>query len=120
MPAQSETEVFLSSLTDAQLVRFLVRFVYQLSMLARSTYVPGGDGLDDPKLMRLINETIHRATDHADACLAGRTPRRPMDALNAVLFGHDAPAMDRLTRAAFLNAREHVYLSLDRTREELR
>ena len=108
MSAQSETEAFLAGLSEPQMVRFLVRFAYQLSMLARTTYVPSGDTLEDPKLMRLVNETMHRAMDHADACLAHRTSRRPIQALNAVLFGHDLLAMKKLTGSAFLEARQHV------------
>jgi hypothetical protein len=64
--------------------------------------------LADPKLMRLVNETVHRALDQADACLFGRTPRRPILALQEVLFGHDSEAMRRMARAAFENAHKHL------------
>ena len=96
-----DVEKFLSALTEQELVRFLVRYAYQLTIGGRGTYVPGGDDLEDPKLMRLVNETVHRALDHADACLSGRTPRRPNDALSAVLFGHDSIDMKKITRWAF-------------------
>jgi hypothetical protein len=103
-PVPSDAEAILSALTEPQLVQFLVRYAYQLTMLGRTTYVPEGDGLQDPRLMRLVNETVHRALDHADACLSGRTPRRPIPALHSVLFAHDSEAMKRMTGLAFENA----------------
>jgi hypothetical protein len=107
----SDIAAVLASLTEPQLVQFLVRYAYQLTMLACGTYVPGGHDLADPKLMRLVNETVHRALDHADACLSGRTPRRPILALQEVLFGHDSEAMRRMARAAFENAHKHLKIS---------
>lgn len=99
-----DAQVVLASFAAPQLVQFLVRYAYQLTMLGRGTYVPGGDDLKDPKLLRLINETVHRALQHADACLAGRTPRRPIAALCSVLFEHDSPAMKQLAESAFRDA----------------
>lgn len=94
----------LASFAEPQLVHFLVRYAYHLTMLGRGTYVPGGDDLKDPKLLRLINETVHRALEHADACLAGRTPRRPTAALCSVLFDHSCPAMKQVAESAFRDA----------------
>lgn len=99
-----DAEAFLATVAEPQLVRFLVRYAYQLTMHGRATYVPGGDDLQDPRLLRLINETIHRALDHADACLAGRMARRPIQALCNVLFGHDSPTMKQVTESAFRDA----------------
>jgi hypothetical protein len=109
--ALSDVEAVLESLTEPQLVQFLVRYAYQLTMLARGTYIPGGDDLEDPKLMRLVNETVHRALDHADACLSGRTPRRPIPALHGVLFAHDSEAMRRMAKFAFENAHKNLGIS---------
>lgn len=100
-PQPEDLEKFLSALTEQELVRFLVRYAYQLTIGGRGTYTLGGDDLEDPKLLRLVNETTHRALDHADACLFGRIPRRPADALAAVLFGHDSGPMKSISRWAF-------------------
>ena len=111
LPAKSaplDVEAVLESLTETQLVQFLVRYAYQLTMLGRRTYVPGGDDLEDAKLMRLVNETVHRALDHADACLSGRTPRRPIPALYGVLFAHDSEAMKQMAAFAFENAYKNL------------
>jgi hypothetical protein len=62
-----DVEKFLSALTEQELVRFLVRYAYQLTIGGRGTYVPGGDNLEDPILMRLVNETVHRALDQSAA-----------------------------------------------------
>jgi hypothetical protein len=110
-PVPPDAEAILSALTESQLVQFLVRYAYQLTMLGRSTYVPGGNDLEDPKLMRLVNETVHRALDHADACLSGRTPRRPISALHAILFEHDSEAMKRMAGFAFESARKSLGIS---------
>ena len=103
-----DAEAFLGSLAEPQLVRFLVRYAYQLTSHGRGTYVPGGDDLQDPKLLRLINETVHRALDHADACLEGRAPRRPVPALCSVLFAHDSPAMRQVAESALRDARKSL------------
>lgn len=58
--------------------------------------------------MRLINETVHRALEHADACLAGRSFRRPLPALCGVLFGHDSPALMQITESAFREACKNI------------
>jgi hypothetical protein len=107
-PRPEDVEKFLSALTEQELVRFLVRYAYQLTIGGRGTYVPEGDDLENPKLMRLVNETVHRALDHADACLSERTPRRPHDALSAVLFGHDSDSMRKITRWAFEEASKRL------------
>jgi hypothetical protein len=106
--APTDSQRVLANLSEPQLARFLVRYAYQLTLLGRGTYVPGGDDLQDPKLMRLINETVHRSLDQADACLGGRTPRRPLTALCSVLFEHDSPAMRRVAESAFHDACKKV------------
>lgn len=107
----SDVEAVLKSLNEPQLVQFLVRYAYQLTMLGRGTYVAGGDDLEDPKLMRLVNETVHRALQHVDACLSGNRQRRPIPALYGVLFDHHSDAMRRMARFAFENACEKPGLS---------
>lgn len=104
----SDVESVLGALPEPQLVRFLVRYAYELTIAGRGTYVPGGDDLHDPKLMRLINETVHRALEHADACLAGHSLRRPLPVLSGVLFGHDSPAMKQVTEYAFREACKNI------------
>jgi hypothetical protein len=99
--APTDAQGVLATFSAPQLVRFLVRYAYQLTLLGCGTYVPGGEDLQDPKLTRLTNETVHRSLDQAAACLEGRTPRRP---LCRVLFEHDPPAMRQVAKSAFHDA----------------
>ena len=45
-----------SSYTSGQKAEFLAQLIYELTLLARESYEPGGDGLDDPRRVRRLNE----------------------------------------------------------------
>jgi len=103
-----EAAQFLRSLDERELVRFLVLFSFELTVRARGTYVPGGNELADPKLMRLFNETLHRALEHTYACLAGQSARRTLDVLAGTLLDHsDSNARDQIT-SVFTYARSRL------------
>ena len=40
--------------------QWLARLLFALTMLARGTYTVGGAGLQQPELLRMYNEVIHR------------------------------------------------------------
>ena len=54
---------YLASTRDDQLL-WLAAAIRYVSMVARGTYVPDGDDLEDPKRMRKLNEIVHRISDH--------------------------------------------------------
>ncbi len=52
-------------LSGEQLAKFLVRFAFNLTVVARNTYVTGSDMVDKPKALRGINEIEHRVLGRA-------------------------------------------------------
>jgi hypothetical protein len=55
----AETARFLQLAPEDRL-RWFAKLLFALTMLARNTYVPGGDGLVAPERMRRFNELTHR------------------------------------------------------------
>jgi hypothetical protein len=55
-------QLLLAALTESQLIQFLVRFAYQLTIGGRGTYVPGGDDLDE---LDVVNEFAQRMTERS-------------------------------------------------------
>ena len=56
-------------LTVAQRPLWLARLIFALTLEARSTYVPGGDSLENPQRMRRLNELVHRVASQLRHCL---------------------------------------------------
>lgn len=73
--------VEFSSMSDREQATVLAQFAYELTVLARQTYVPGGEGLVDPEMMRRINELQHRICDAIVARLLGEETRYPDDVI---------------------------------------
>ena len=55
----------MNRLSDEELPKFLVRFAYNLTVVARNTYVAGGNTLEKPTAMRGLNEIAHRVLAYA-------------------------------------------------------
>ena len=55
----SEAERFLQ-LSPEDRWKWFAKLLFALTMLARNTYVVGGNGLADPERMRCFNELTHR------------------------------------------------------------
>jgi hypothetical protein len=55
----SEAARFLELPSDDKW-RWLAKLLFAITMLARGTYVVGGDGLSEPERMRRFNELAHR------------------------------------------------------------
>ena len=51
--------------------RWFARLLFALTMLARTTYVVGGDGLIQPERMRRFNELTHRVAQQLKDLAAG-------------------------------------------------
>ena len=78
---------FFGGLSNAEQVRFLVRFGWELTILGRSTYEVGGEDLTDPPMLRAINEMQHRLLGHLRDLLAASHSRRSDEDLMGVLLG---------------------------------
>ena len=57
-------QLWFSSATREQQIRWLSRLLFQISIFARDTYEVGTDNLMDPARMRRFNELIHRVSLH--------------------------------------------------------
>jgi hypothetical protein len=102
LPANArDAAAFLSTLSDIEQARFLVRFSFELTIAGRATYVVGGEGLDHPERLRLINETLHRALGQADNCLVSEKRRYSSQSIAAILLGHQSEFMSAVTQDAF-------------------
>jgi hypothetical protein len=89
VPAQiQEAASFFGSLSEAEQVRFLVRFGWELTILGRGTYEVGGEGLAEPAQLRIIHESEHRLLGHLRELLEGSPRRRPNDVVMGVLIDH--------------------------------
>jgi len=60
-----------NKLSREQLVRFLMRFAFNLTVVARNCYQVGGDDVEKPKALRGINEMEHRVLSYARHMLNG-------------------------------------------------
>ena len=57
-------QLWFSSATREEQVRWLSRLLFQISVFARDTYEVGTDNLTNPQKMRRFNELMHRITLH--------------------------------------------------------
>lgn len=60
-------------LAPKQQARLLARVSFELTIAARSTYIPGSDGVAAPEQLRAFNEIQHRVSSCLLELLEGRT-----------------------------------------------
>lgn len=53
---------WLASLSTEAKIRFLARLGFEITIAGRGSYEAGTEDLVDPRLLRRINETLHRVT----------------------------------------------------------
>src|SRR5205823_1705204 len=85
---------------------FLARFAWELTVVARTYYVPQTLELTHPRAVREINESQHRITAHLLALLTKNPHRYPDEVLIAIVTD-DVPETDglnALVREAFAKA----------------
>jgi hypothetical protein len=91
-------------------VRFLIRFGWELTIVARAYYEPGTENLTLPAAVRAVNELQHQVTQHALAVLEGNERRYPDDVLVTILT-EEIPDHDGLlkwVRSAFSRAYDFI------------
>jgi hypothetical protein len=76
-----EELAFYRSLSASQQQRFLAILAHELTILARGAYSVGGEGIDNPPLIRAINEMQHHLLATLSKHLEGSTERWPEDVL---------------------------------------
>jgi hypothetical protein len=89
------------SLPVSAQIEALVRFAYELTIVARDTYEPGSMALRFPERIRCLNELQHRIMSHLLALLTGDTHRYPDEVLVSILLEHDDAELGRMVAGAF-------------------
>ncbi len=101
MNIESEIRNF-SDLSSNDQARFMVHFMYELTLEARSFYAPGGQQAVDPRKLRFVNEVQHRVTRFIEQILID-DPSRPSDdvTLRLLLAPRSEKAIESLMHAAY-------------------
>lgn len=101
MNIESEIRNF-SDLSSNEQARFMVHFMYELTLEARSFYAPGGQQAVDPMKLRFVNEVQHRVTRFIEQILID-DPSRPSNdvTLRLLLAPRSEKAIESLMHAAY-------------------
>ncbi|HLL16925.1 MAG TPA: hypothetical protein VK388_17830 [Pyrinomonadaceae bacterium] len=95
MTSDQAITAFISYSSDEK-AEFIAQLIYELTLLARESYETGGDGLDDPKRVRHINELQHHTSAYLSALLRSDAGRYPDDVLVRIVLDHaDDPGLSR-------------------------
>jgi hypothetical protein len=100
-----EAIAVFSSYSPDEKKEFLAQLMYELTVVARDSYVPEEDGLTNPQRVRRINEVQHRLSAFLGKLLRDDPQRYPDDVLVRIVLeqpGDDVLGQNML--AAFANA----------------
>jgi hypothetical protein len=104
-----EELAFYRSLSASQQQRFLALLAHELTILARGAYSVGGDGIDEPSVIRAINEMQHRLIATLAKHLEGDQERLPDDVLfNGLAHSARVSGFDRQFAFALNVASERI------------
>jgi len=108
MNLQSEIRSFCE-LSPLDKARFLVRFMYELTLEARGFYSASGMHDIDPIKLRFINEIQHRVTRFVEQILIDDPARSADDVLLRLLLAPRAEKpVEELLRAAYVRTIQAV------------
>jgi hypothetical protein len=94
------------ALSPAGQLLVLADYAFNLTVIARGTYVPQTEDIADPQRLRLLNEVQHRVTGHMRHLLAGDVKRYPDDVIVRIIIAeHDAELLSGFA-AAIGNCRD--------------
>jgi hypothetical protein len=99
MTADEAVSRYTSMGTDVQ-VRFLARFAFELTILARGTYVAGTDEVAEPVRLRVLNEVQHRVVGQLCKLLEGDSARYADEDIARILIADDEQLLRVFVRAA--------------------
>ena len=101
MNIESEIRNF-SALSSNEQARFVVHFMYELTLEARAYYNPGGQQAVDPLKLRFINEVQHRVTRFIEQILIDDPARSPDDMMLRLLLAPRAEkSIETLVHTAY-------------------
>ena len=108
MNIESEIRNF-SALSSNEQARFLVHFMYELTLEARAYYNPGGQQTVDPLKLRFINEVQHRVTRFIEQILIDDPSRASDDVtLRLLLAPRSEKVIESLMQAAYVRTIQAV------------
>jgi hypothetical protein len=87
-----EPSLAYRSLSPGEQVRFLLRFGWRLTLVARHYYGPHSDSLEIPAAVREINEIQHQVLSHALSVLMKEPPRFPDDIFVGIVIDNTSEA----------------------------
>jgi hypothetical protein len=67
----AEIDVEAAELTADKKKQLLARFAFELTVVARATYLPGSEEVSAPRQLRAVNEIQHRVTSALVQSLGG-------------------------------------------------
>jgi hypothetical protein len=87
MTVDDAINVFVSYSSEDK-KEFLAHLMYELTIIARDSYVAGNDGLTNPQRVRRLNEVQHRVSAFLWALLRNDPQRYPDDTLVRIILEH--------------------------------
>ena len=85
MELDSMISIFSSLETEGQ-VSVLAMLAFELTILARNTYVVGSEAVSQPKQLRVYNEMQHKLLGHLCKILSHDKNRYPDDVFFTIIF----------------------------------
>jgi hypothetical protein len=103
-----EVTEFFAGLSDQEKAAFLCRLAFEMTIVARETYEAGSEGLEDPILMRSVNELQHRILSHASSLLRGSMSRSDSTDYETVIWQILFDMKDKELKTMLGNALSHT------------
>jgi hypothetical protein len=87
-----------SRMSSENKIRFLCRLAFELTVVARDTYIPQTEDISHPAHMRALNELQHRILGYLNALTFDDPRRYPDDVLIAIILeaGKDEEQRQRI------------------------
>ena len=108
---------WLASLRSDDRKLFLAVLAHQLTVAGRDSYRPGTHDLNKPRLLRQVNEVLHRVTAWLRSELSKPASREFCEALGQIVLDPSDSELVQLTTWAWSSAKDVVLTS--RTVEDL-
>lgn len=106
-PIDSEGN-WLASLPYETKSSFLARLSHLLTVAGRSSYKPGTEELDNPIMLRRVNEIQHRVTACLSQLLSMNCEISFQKSIAAWVLGQDDDELNRILQFAWKSAKEGI------------
>jgi len=96
---------WLAGLSEQEKAQFLAALIHELTIVARSTYRPQTEELENPRRMRKVNEIQHRIAACLRQVLSGRGNDEFQVSIAAWVFEESDPELRELLSWAWAQAK---------------